>query len=259
MEHTHGRNYRLPPPPLILCISKTNVHCMEFICHSHAIKNSTQQQALIYQLLKASNFLSFAIGKNYILQVFNFANWRLQVFNFATLVKIRNESFIEYQFFYFWSMQLLSNFITISRDMRHKGYQCHTFIKYLEKKNLNLISRYLIRFYGFETFRGYKISRKWSESSTIVLFELLPSLQHSSTSLSQCCELFRIEQDSPTYWLSLTHKMKILLHFVWFSRRKLIVTHIMTKILLFCSINGFMRAKSIFCSRTSRSSNNFDQ
>ena len=92
-----------------------------------------------------------------------------------------------------------------------------------------------------------------------ILFEFLPSLQHSSTSLSQCCELFRTEQDSPTYWLSLTHKIKILLDFVWFSRRKLIVTHIMMKILLFCSINGFMRAKSIFCSRTSRSSNNFDQ
>ena len=152
-----------------------------------------------------------------------------------------------------------TNFITISRDMRHKGYQCHTFIKYLEKKNLNLISRYLIWFYGFGTFRGYKISRKWSESSTIVLSEFLSSLQHSSSSLLQCCEPFRVEQDSPTYWLSLTHKMKILLHFVWFSCRKLIVTLIMTKILLFCSINGFMRAKSIFCSRTWRSFNNFDQ
>ena len=79
------------PCPLQFSAFPRHVHCMEFLCHSHAIKNSTQQPALIYQLLKASNILSFAIGKNYI----------LQVFNFATLVKIRNESFIEYQFFYF--------------------------------------------------------------------------------------------------------------------------------------------------------------
>ena len=59
-----------------------------------------------------------------------------------------------------------STFVTISRDMQYTGI--NTLIKYLKKKNLKLV-RYLIlrylnsRFHDFETFRGYKILRKWSK------------------------------------------------------------------------------------------------
>ena len=54
--------------------------------------------------IKFRGYLISQLEKNYVLRVFNFAIWRLlnisQVFNFAISVKIRNESFIEYQFFY---------------------------------------------------------------------------------------------------------------------------------------------------------------
>ena len=57
--------------------------------------------------LKGIEFRGYLISrleKDYILQLFNFGIWWLQnisqVFNFAISVILRNEIFIEYQFFY---------------------------------------------------------------------------------------------------------------------------------------------------------------
>ena len=55
------------------------------------------------------------------------------------------------------------------------------------------------------------------------------------------------------------YKMKVLLHFVSFSRWKSIVLCIIIKIFLFHSINWFTRTKSSFRRRTSMCLNDFDQ
>ena len=55
--------------------------------------------------IKFRGYLISRLENNYILRVFDFvissAQDILRVFNFAILVKIRNESLIEYQFFLF--------------------------------------------------------------------------------------------------------------------------------------------------------------
>ena len=55
--------------------------------------------------IKFRGYLISRLENNYILRVFDFvissAQNILRVFNFAILVKIRNESLIEYQFFLF--------------------------------------------------------------------------------------------------------------------------------------------------------------
>ena len=82
----------------------------------------------VEEYLKGIKFCGYLISrleKKNILQVFNFAIWWLPniswVFNFTILVKIRNESLIEYQCNCYQICYRSSNFFTISRHMRYAG------------------------------------------------------------------------------------------------------------------------------------------
>ena len=127
------------------------------------------------------------------MRVFNFAIWWLQkisrAFKFVISVKIRKEVSLNNNFSIVDPCNCYQicyrnyNFITVSRDMRYTGI--NTILWWMiKKKKITKLSRYSVswvlisRFFGFETFRRYKISQKWSniaKFSTQLCFSMVYS------------------------------------------------------------------------------------